>query len=654
MKIISFNRPKTLLGRLAAFFLWWAVTAPGGHAQVIFWEKNFGGKNFEEARHLTLRQDGTFIVAGETSSSEAFGQGNQGENDVFVFKYSTQGVTYWKTLIGGNGWDELGQIIPTQDGGYALIGTTESTQGSVHSQYGKLDIFVAKLNWKGEVEWTQAYGGSGNDRGFALAELTDGSLLIGGESGSHDGIMRTPHRGGLDGWVAHISTTGKIIWERHIGSSEPDKVVRIHPWANHELWVVASSTGKDTDVKKNIGKSDVWGIFLNELGQPTDRQFTVGGEDHEHIHDSYIDADSNLVLVGTTFSSKGVFPPQRGEGDAWLLKVSPQGEVLMSRTYGGSYGDGFNSISPTADGGWICGGLSQSKNGDKSTQLGYWDGWALKLDRQGNVQWDQSLGHLGRDWLGTVLEAPGGGYLAAGAITKDPKDTIRFEHHGQSDVQLYNFGDSLQRPYITPPLLSGTVRDLTTQNPLTSSITLINNTNLDTLGKAESLTQGDFQLLLPSYGFISLNVLAKGYLFYGEDIDMDTVNNKSAITKDVFLEPIRIGSTLILKRIYFNTGKWELLSESYSELALLTTFLNLNPRVQIQINGHTDNTGDKTEKMQLSLNRAETVRDYLKKKGIADYRMRVKGYGLSKPIASNDTPEGRQKNRRVEFVITNL
>ena len=106
-----------------------------------------------------------------------------------------------------------------------------------------------------------------------------------------------------------------------------------------------------------------------------------------------------------------------------------------------------------------------------------------------------------------------------------------------------------------------------------------------------------------------------------------------------------------LRNIFFETAKFSLLDDSKSELEKLIAFLNLNKSMTIEISGHTDNVGDKKANIALSLNRAKSVYDYLVSNGIGADRLKYKGYGDAQPIASNDTPEGRQLNRRTEFKV---
>jgi outer membrane protein OmpA-like peptidoglycan-associated protein len=208
------------------------------------------------------------------------------------------------------------------------------------------------------------------------------------------------------------------------------------------------------------------------------------------------------------------------------------------------------------------------------------------------------------------------------------------------------------RAYVTPPLLFGKVLDKKTGEPLSATITLTDNRTLDSLTSATTSDDGSLIMTLPAYGLVSINVLSPGYLFYGRDIRMDTVATTQTSTEQAFrLEPIKPGATLSLDNIYFKTGQWDLLPPSYAELERLIAFLRLNPRVWIQINGHTDNTGNAAEKLQLSLNRAESVRAYLIQRGILPLRLKVKGYGMTRPRASNRTAAGRRANRRVEFEV---
>jgi len=164
---------------------------------------------------------------------------------------------------------------------------------------------------------------------------------------------------------------------------------------------------------------------------------------------------------------------------------------------------------------------------------------------------------------------------------------------------------------------------------------------------------------------------ASEYLYIGQflnpDIDPNIVIGYFFID-DVFVEPFsstaidfvpssyyRIkGSTasVIMENIYFETDKYDLLTDSEKELDKLVNIMNKNPSISIEILGHTDDQGGEDHNTSLSENRAKTVYEYLVAEGIPQKRLRSKGMGYSKPVASNSTDQGRQKNRRVEFKVS--
>jgi outer membrane protein OmpA-like peptidoglycan-associated protein len=120
---------------------------------------------------------------------------------------------------------------------------------------------------------------------------------------------------------------------------------------------------------------------------------------------------------------------------------------------------------------------------------------------------------------------------------------------------------------------------------------------------------------------------------------------------EILLQKLRPGASIVLNNVFFETNKWDLKPESLVELNRLVDLLSANPDKKIEIGGHTDNVGSDESNQTLSQNRAKSVVDYLVKKGIDATRLSSKGYGETTPVATNDTDEGRAKNRRTEFKV---
>jgi outer membrane protein OmpA-like peptidoglycan-associated protein len=120
---------------------------------------------------------------------------------------------------------------------------------------------------------------------------------------------------------------------------------------------------------------------------------------------------------------------------------------------------------------------------------------------------------------------------------------------------------------------------------------------------------------------------------------------------DFLLEKVEVGAKVVLENIYFETGKATLIPDSYPQLNQIISFLENNETIRLELSGHTDNVGSMKLNTKLSEDRAKAVVDYMVSNGIAATRLESKGYAYTQPIAPNDTPDGREKNRRVEFKI---
>jgi outer membrane protein OmpA-like peptidoglycan-associated protein len=159
-------------------------------------------------------------------------------------------------------------------------------------------------------------------------------------------------------------------------------------------------------------------------------------------------------------------------------------------------------------------------------------------------------------------------------------------------------------------------------------------------------------MCLPLGKEYAFNVSREGYLFYSENFKLKEVSDIiDPYILEIKMQKIKVGGSVVLRNVFFDTASHELLNTSRVELQKLIEFLTDNPSLIIEIGGHTDNVGTQDYNQKLSLRRAEEVYDYLAENGIVKTRMTYSGYGFSQPVISNDTPEGRALNRRTEFKI---
>ena len=170
------------------------------------------------------------------------------------------------------------------------------------------------------------------------------------------------------------------------------------------------------------------------------------------------------------------------------------------------------------------------------------------------------------------------------------------------------------------------------------------------VNKSNSVT-GKYIVVLPGGRNYSVSANKEGFFFYSQSFEVPKKIHYQEIVKDIPLKPIEKGTKVVINNIFFETGKATLTSQSHLELDKAIDLLRTNPTMVIEVGGHTDNTGDDATNMKLSHDRAKAVREYMVGRGIGPDKIQAKGYGESNPIANNDTDEGRQANRRTEFII---
>jgi outer membrane protein OmpA-like peptidoglycan-associated protein/Tol biopolymer transport system component len=222
---------------------------------------------------------------------------------------------------------------------------------------------------------------------------------------------------------------------------------------------------------------------------------------------------------------------------------------------------------------------------------------------------------------------------------------------GGFDIYTFELPPSLRPHEVT--YVKGTVHDAVTKQPLEAAVEIIDlERNKPVYEDYSSADLGDFLATLTTGKNYGLNISRDGYLFYSANFSLVGHENKNPFNIAVLLQPIAVGNKVVLQNIFFDTNKFDIKEESKPELQKLIDFLNQNPKIHIEISGHTDNVGNDQLNQTLSENRAKQVYQYLIANGISQDRLSYKGYGKTQPITTNDTEEGRSKNRRTEFKIT--
>jgi predicted secreted protein len=265
--------------------------------------------------------DGGYALAGYTNS---FGAGN---SDLWLIKVNATGDMQWSKTYGGAGQDQAFQVVQTKDGGYAIVGNTNS------SGAGGLEFWLVKTNSFGEMEWNKTFGGNGTDFGYCVIQANDGGFAMVGYTNSFS-------VGGNDGWFVKTDSAGTMQWNKTFGGT-----------AGEQLFTVAQTTDGGyviTGLTSSFGAGgfDAWLIKTDSTGT-TQWSKTYGGNGTEYgLHLSQT-IEGGYIISGrtTSFGAGGI--------DAWLIKTDATGNMLWNKTYGGTKDDIAWSMIQTNDGGYI-------------------------------------------------------------------------------------------------------------------------------------------------------------------------------------------------------------------------------------------------------------------------------------------------------------
>ncbi|MGR3177185.1 MAG: hypothetical protein ACUZ8E_03905 [Candidatus Anammoxibacter sp.] len=347
------------------------LLARTSHAQ---WAATYGGVGGDEAEIIQQTSDGGYIVAGETRS---FGAGG---GDLWVLKLDSSGGVQWQKTYGGTNDDKPVFIQQTSDGGYIVVGETSSFGA------GDGDFWVLKLDTGGNIQWQKAYGGGGGEEEPFLQQTSDGGYIVTGSTESFGA-------GGADFWVLKLDSGGDILWQKTYGGSNDDEATSIQQTSDGG-YIVAGSTDSF-----GAGLSDIWVFKLDSNGN-IQWQKTYGGTNHDEPFFLQQTSDDGYIVSGETRSFGA------GGEDVWVLKLNSSGNVQWQKTYGGVGGEGGMTCQAT-DGGYIVAGSTESFG------AGNEDAWVLKLDSNGNVQWQKV--YVGVDEAENIQQTSDGGYIVTGS-----------------------------------------------------------------------------------------------------------------------------------------------------------------------------------------------------------------------------------------------
>jgi gliding motility-associated-like protein len=374
------------------------------------WALHYGGSAVDIPFVIKFTADGGTVAAGYTDSQDGDVNNVAAREywDLWVVKLDKCGTIQWQLTLGGTGYESARDIEQTSDGGFIVLGETNSTDGGVVAGYGGTkDIWLIKLNAAGTVDWQKRYGGSGLDIGNHIRIADDGGYLIAASSSSNDGDITGNHGTGYtDGVFMKISAAGAVVWSKCFGGSKNEELLDIEI-INGTTFIAGYANSNDGDIPPSQKNYDVWLLALDANGNKIFSK-VYGGSQNDVAYSMTTGTDGTLTLVGYTTSTDGDVKGAKGSQDYWVVNISTTGKLNWQKVLGGTDAEYANAVLTDKDGGYMVGGISYSTDGDITNPLGEGDYWVVKLSVAGDVVWKKNWGGSDNDYLRSLIYKPAG------------------------------------------------------------------------------------------------------------------------------------------------------------------------------------------------------------------------------------------------------
>ncbi|CAN5654692.1 hypothetical protein BH10BAC3_BH10BAC3_04450 [soil metagenome] len=403
-------------------------------------QATLGGSMEDDMNYATnsVKQtsDGGYIVIGTSNSNNGDVTGNHGDHDYWIVKLSSLCIIEWQKSLGGTGFDQAYSIEQTSDGGYIIAGITDSHNGDVsgnHNFEDGLDAWIVKLTSNGDIQWQKCLGGSNLDYAFSIRQTNDGGYILAGKTYSNDGDVSGLHQptwGFTDYWVVKLNSSGTIEWQKCLGGDLDDEAHSIQQTSDGGYIVAGNSYSNDGDVSGNHGNGDYWIVKLNNTGT-IQWQKCLGGTSFDYASSIENTSDGGYIFSGTSKPYDVNLNGGHGKADWEVIKLSSNGTVQWKKYFGGSDFDEAASAKQTSDGGYIIAGNSHSNDDEVSGNHGNADYWIVKLGDTGDLQWQKTFGGSADDVASSIVTTSDGGYLVAGTSLSNDDDVTG--NHGIND-----------------------------------------------------------------------------------------------------------------------------------------------------------------------------------------------------------------------------
>ena len=413
---------------------------PNGQEKEIDFITTLGGSKNESAQAVVNTTDGGYAILGHAQSMDGDVLNKSNESyDYWLLKFDATNQLQWQKTYGGSDDDRGVDLIQTSDNGYAVIGKSKSNDLEVSENAGFDDFWVSKLDSSGTIIWEYSFGFAGSDTPYSIIQTNDDGYLLSGVldvsasngQGDRNSIL-SRHAGG-DYWVIKLNASGVKQWSNYYGGSFTDTAYDAIQTEDDGYIIIGSSDSDDVDITNNLGSYDFWILKISATGTLVWEK-SFGGSEIDEAHAISQASDGNYLIVGDTRSNDLEISQNNGAADLWIVKITPEGTLLWEKTLGGSSFDVGRSISKTQDNGFLVSGSSRSSDGNLTSNKGQNDAWVVKINSSGNLEWQKTIGGSEVDFFYDAVELNDQTIIAVGDSNSSNEDI--YENNGFSDLLI--------------------------------------------------------------------------------------------------------------------------------------------------------------------------------------------------------------------------
>ncbi len=382
--------------------------------------KTFGGSESDEAISVVEAADGDFVILGNTRSSNGDITDRSGnDSDYWLLKITKSGEKVWSKTYGGSNDESAARITKTNDGGYLLSGYTSSNDGDVSGNEGFQDYWIVKVDAAGNKVWDKNFGFAGSDQAYKAFQTSDGGYFITGffdvsaSGGAGNDLQKGVAHGVGEFWGIKLDANGTKQWRRYFGGTNNDRSYDALETDDGGFLMTGTSESVDFDKTDPKGGYDYWAVRLTPSGDLVWTK-SYGGAEIDNSYASLKTNDGNYIMVGDSRSSDQDVTSPRGNADAWMVKFDDSGNKIWQKSFGGSQFDTAHSIVQRANGDYILSGHSRSADGDLQTNNGVNDAWIFMVDSNGALKFEKSIGGSALDFASEAIETSDSKIIAVG------------------------------------------------------------------------------------------------------------------------------------------------------------------------------------------------------------------------------------------------